>query len=79
MDDRRMDEDTAALAREKAKHARVLVQQWQDEHSNVADYRVNDALEGLRKAERALDHLYRDEQYPEWEEARDKFVARLLD
>ncbi|ONK10403.1 hypothetical protein [Streptomyces sp. MP131-18] len=77
MNERRMDEGTAALARATAEHARTLLDQWQHEYPNVADYRINDALSGLRLAVKALDHLYRDEQYPEHVAARQALAERL--
>lgn len=54
-----------------------VVGDWQEQHPNVADYRLNDALRGLRMARRALSHYQMDTQYPEWEAARDRFVASL--
>ena len=56
-------------------HARMV--RWQAKHPCVADYRVNDATSGLRDARRALDHLKRDAQYPEWYAARDALAATL--
>lgn len=50
---------------------------WQVKHRNVADYRVTEATEGLRQAQKALRHLSSNSQYPEWLEAHRKFSERL--
>ena len=56
-----------------------VVEDWQEDHPNVVDYRISDALRGLRQARTALSHYQMGTQYPEWEAARANFVASLQD
>ncbi|MDT0442295.1 hypothetical protein [Streptomyces johnsoniae] len=77
MTERRMAADTAALAKIKAEHALAVLERWQHEHPTVGDYRVSDALSGLRMAVGALGLLYQDEHYPGYEEARQKLAEFL--
>ncbi|MDQ1041507.1 hypothetical protein QFZ75_008009 [Streptomyces sp. V3I8] len=66
---RRMAEGTARSILGKVTAARDELKAWEGEHRNVADWRVNDALEGLSKARRALDYLLADTD-PEGDAAR---------
>lgn len=71
---RRMDEELASTMYADVTAALARLENWQAEHSNVVDYRVNDALAGLRKAQRAVQHLRDDIQYREWYAAMEEFI-----
>ena len=42
---------------------------WRDQHPTIADYRIEDGVNGLTAAHRSLDHFDRGEQTPEWRHA----------
>ena len=72
------DRDGWTAVLELVKLAQETVKAW-DEDPSTADYRVSDAADGLRRAVKALAHLSRGEQYPEWQAHRDQFVKRMGD
>jgi hypothetical protein len=60
-----MDEKFARmLAQATAANLRRL-EDWQADRPRVADYRVTNAVEGLKEAVKALEALERDEHYTE--------------
>lgn len=74
-DGRRMAEDTAREIHGKIASALADLNTWQEQHPNVADYRVTDALQRLGRAETLLNYLATDTD-PEGDAARAAWRAR---